>query len=76
MILIINGQSMMKLFVIIDYHWLPISIDNRWQSITIDVNWSIDIDNRWTIDDENVCDYSLSSIINNYQSMGIDQLTY
>ena len=32
-------------------------VNNRWQSITID-------DNRWTIDDENFCDNSLSSIIN------------
>ena len=31
--------------------------------MTIDINSSIDIDNRWTIDHENFCDYRLSSII-------------
>ena len=32
-ILIIDGQSITKMFVIIDYHRLSISIDNRWESI-------------------------------------------
>ena len=33
MVLIIDGQSITKIFVIIDYHKLSISIDNRWESI-------------------------------------------
>ena len=30
---IIDGQSITKIFEIIDYHRLSISLDNRWESI-------------------------------------------
>ena len=33
--MIIDGQSITKMFVIIDYHRLSIPINNRWQSISI-----------------------------------------
>jgi len=49
-------------------------IDNRWQSIPIDINQSMNIDNRWQIDGEHSCGYRLVSIINTNRCIDWQQL--
>ena len=57
LILIIDEQSITKIFVIIDCHRLSILIDYRWESNLIIDRLSVSIDYRWESKKANVSHY-------------------